>query len=108
MTAHAFARQLLAGPDLPIFVPKVVEYSDDDEDCVADPLVTEEEGYVVATGARTPILMIDRAFGQLERDGLIPTVHPSESSAKSAVKENLRPSAQSAADSHSPDTATHA
>lgn len=44
ITAHAFARKLLQGPDLPILVPKMKEYSDDDEDCCADPVASEHEG----------------------------------------------------------------
>ena len=28
-TAHQFARELLSGPDLPVVVPKVVEYDEE-------------------------------------------------------------------------------
>lgn len=42
MTAHEFARQLLAGPDLPICVPVVKEYDHDTEDMPA-PVVNETD-----------------------------------------------------------------
>lgn len=35
MTAHEFARSLLRGPNLPIFVPKVVTYDDGDTNLAA-------------------------------------------------------------------------
>lgn len=44
MTSHELARQLLNGPDLPIVVPKVKEYSEDEEDCCAEPNVRPCEG----------------------------------------------------------------
>jgi hypothetical protein len=59
ITAHQFARQLLAGPDLPIFVPKAIEYYDGDN-CIDDPFVSEEEGIVAESGQPTTILLIDR------------------------------------------------
>lgn len=44
MTAHEFARKLLDGPDLPIVVPKVVEYSDNEEDNCRPSAVSETDG----------------------------------------------------------------
>lgn len=44
MTAHELAKKLLDGPDLPIVVPKVKEYSDEDEDSCATPTVSNHEG----------------------------------------------------------------
>jgi hypothetical protein len=43
VTSHEFAQQLLAGPNLPILVPKVIEWNDS-EDCAADPVVAMERG----------------------------------------------------------------
>lgn len=57
VTAHEFARWLLEGPDLPIMVPKVIEY-DDSEDCCADPFVTTEKGQN-SDGEEMDILLID-------------------------------------------------
>lgn len=42
MTTHEFAKQLLAGPDLLVIVPKVIEYEDDPDDSWADPVITIE------------------------------------------------------------------
>lgn len=39
MTTHEFANQLLAGPDLEVAVPKVIEYDDDPDDSCADPVI---------------------------------------------------------------------
>jgi hypothetical protein len=42
MTSHQFAKQLLEGPDLPILVPRVVEY-DDEQGGLETPIVTQDE-----------------------------------------------------------------
>jgi hypothetical protein len=42
-TAHQFARELLAGPDLPIIHPIVLEYADDAEHS-GDPVVSIQDG----------------------------------------------------------------
>lgn len=42
-TAHQFARELLAGPDLPLVHPIVSEYADDAEHS-GEPVATEEDG----------------------------------------------------------------
>lgn len=40
MTSHQFAQQLLAGPDLPIWHPKVIEYDQEEESPLYEPSVT--------------------------------------------------------------------
>ena len=42
-TAHELAKELLAGPDLPIYTPRVATYDDTAEDLPA-PVVTETDG----------------------------------------------------------------
>lgn len=66
MTAHEFARQLLAGPDLPIVIQKVEKYSEDDENCSTTPIVVEEEGYNNVDECPCRVLLIDRAFDEGE------------------------------------------
>lgn len=39
MTTHEFAKQLLAGPDMDVAVPKVIQYDDDPDDSCADPVI---------------------------------------------------------------------
>lgn len=41
MTTHGFARKLLLGPNIPIAIPRVIKYSEDDH-CV-DPVVCEAD-----------------------------------------------------------------
>lgn len=43
MTAHQFAQQLLAGPDLPIFHPSVKEYDEPEDGDLFEPVVTKQE-----------------------------------------------------------------
>lgn len=57
MTAHQLAKQLLEGPDLPIFVPAVVEYDDSDESARI-PLVTKTRGGRTDTDEPCDLLMI--------------------------------------------------
>jgi hypothetical protein len=57
MTAHQFAKQLLEGPDLPIFVPAVIEYDDSDESA-RTPLVTKIRGESTDTDELCDLLMI--------------------------------------------------
>lgn len=57
MTAHQFAKKLLEGPDLPIFVPAVVEYDDSDES-VRTPIVTKIRGERTDTDEPCDLLMI--------------------------------------------------
>ena len=60
MTSHEFANQLLTGPDLPIFVPKIKEY-DDDGNCFVEPVVAP----ITADDEHDrphEILLIDRAL----------------------------------------------
>ena len=40
MTTREFAKQLLSMPNLPIAVPKVIEYEDNPDDSCADPIVS--------------------------------------------------------------------
>lgn len=59
MTSHAFARQLLAGPDLEIMTPKVRAYSNDEDNyCSAELVVTEEPGENRISGSPVRILVI--------------------------------------------------
>lgn len=44
MTSHEFARQLLAGPDLPIVTPRVLMHDDEEDSCSMVPRVDEEQG----------------------------------------------------------------
>lgn len=44
MTSHQFAHKLLDGPDMPIIVPKVREYVDDEEDNCASPALSVIDG----------------------------------------------------------------
>jgi hypothetical protein len=67
MTAHDFARQLLSGPDLPILVPKVREYDDDEDNCCADPFIVEDDGKNRITGDHCRILIIDQAANSHSR-----------------------------------------
>jgi hypothetical protein len=57
MTAHQFAKQLLEGPDLPIFVPAVVEYDDSDESAKT-PIVTKIRGERTDNDEPCDLLMI--------------------------------------------------
>ena len=58
MTSHQFAKELLAGPDLFIMVPKVKEYSDNEEDCCAVPSVSKQEGHNNITDQPCEVLVI--------------------------------------------------
>lgn len=58
MTAHEFARKLLEGPDLLIVTPRVVEYSDDEEDNMRTPVANVEEGTDPDTFAPVKFIMI--------------------------------------------------
>lgn len=44
MTTHEFAKQLLELPELPIVVPRVVEYEDDPDDSIAEPKIAVVDG----------------------------------------------------------------
>lgn len=57
MRSHDFAMKLLEGPDLPILIPKVIEW-DDSDDCCAHPVVTKEEGRLTATDEPCDVLII--------------------------------------------------
>lgn len=57
MRSHDFAMKLLEGPDLPILIPKVIEW-DDSDDCCAHPVVTKEEGRITATDEPCDVLII--------------------------------------------------
>ncbi len=68
ITAHQFATLLLQGPDLPILVPKVKEYDDDEENCCATPVVVQDEGWNTEKDEPCQILIIDQpANGADER-----------------------------------------
>lgn len=40
MTTHEFAKRLLAGPEIEVVVPKVLEYEFDPDDAFCDPVLT--------------------------------------------------------------------
>ena len=64
MTSHQFAKELLAGPDLFIMVPKVKKYSDNEDDCCAFPSVSKQEGHNNITDQPCEVLVISyRADG---------------------------------------------
>ena len=56
VTSHEFARQLLAGPDLPIVTP-FVECYDDTAENMADPLFTKDT-LETPEGVMTDVLVI--------------------------------------------------
>ena len=58
MTSHQFAKLLLEQPDMPILVPKVKEYSDDEDDCCAAPSVWKNVGYSNETDSPVDVLVI--------------------------------------------------
>jgi hypothetical protein len=45
ISSHEFARQLLAGPDLPIVIPQVEEYKTDEQYVFEPPVVTEAKAW---------------------------------------------------------------
>ena len=57
MTSHQFAKELLGGPDLPIFVPAVLEYDDSDESA-RTPLITPIRGERTDNDEQCNLLMI--------------------------------------------------
>lgn len=56
MTTHELARQLLAGPDIGVAVPKVLEYDDDPDGSCADPVVSITDAH--ENGAPVKVAMI--------------------------------------------------
>lgn len=58
MTAHVFARQLLAGPDLTIMVYRDSADERIEDNLVTHPVVTEEEGEDTRTGEERRLLVI--------------------------------------------------
>lgn len=61
MKSHEFAKNLLAGPDLPIGLPPVKEYDTDDER-IGDPVVSEVSGENASDGSPVKILIISQAY----------------------------------------------
>lgn len=57
MTSHAFARQLLRGPDLPIFHPTVIKY-DQEESPLHDPVVEQHKSLNNVTEQEEDVLLI--------------------------------------------------
>ncbi len=58
MTSHQFAKQLLALEDLEILVPRVVEYSDEEENNGAAPSVFKEMAFD-HDGKKVPVWIIN-------------------------------------------------
>lgn len=61
LTAHALARQLLKGPDLPVYMHKVEKYAgeDDDQSPMMRPVVSRETAINAATDKPIKCLVID-------------------------------------------------
>jgi hypothetical protein len=56
MTTHQFAKQLLAGHDIEVAVPKVKEYDDNPDDSTADPVVVIVEGHENGTPCKIALI----------------------------------------------------
>lgn len=59
MTTHEFAHQLLEGPNIPIVIPKVLQFATNEDDNLADP-----EIYIalVALDANDPTCEVEAAI----------------------------------------------
>lgn len=57
MTTHEFAKKLLDGPNIPIYVPKVVSY-DDSEECFEDPIISITPGQSSDEGSLQDVAVI--------------------------------------------------